>query len=197
MSQDPQTDNANRAAEADDKDASAAADGQPIRRLERDGVDFTLIGTAHVSRASADAVRELAASGKFDAIAVELCQARYEALTAERKWTDLDLYRILREGKAGLVMANLALSAYQRRIAEQMVDAQKLGERSRIGVDLLGGEDGIVRVWDLRSGDQVVQIDLEAQPSAISLAAGGEVLGAGVGGGAVTVRVSGPRVCWR
>ena len=119
MSQDPQTDNANRAAEADDKDASAAADGQPIRRLERDGVDFTLIGTAHVSRASADAVRELAASGKFDAIAVELCQARYEALTAERKWTDLDLYRILREGKAGLVMANLALSAYQRRIAEQ------------------------------------------------------------------------------
>jgi pheromone shutdown-related protein TraB len=40
-------------------------------------------------------------------------------LTAERKWTDLDLYKIIREGKAGLVMANLALSAYQRRIAEQ------------------------------------------------------------------------------
>jgi pheromone shutdown-related protein TraB len=92
---------------------------QPIRRLRRDGVDYTLIGTAHVSRASADAVRELAASGAFDAIAVELCQARYDALTAERKWTDLDLYRVLREGKAGLVMANLALSAYQRRIAEQ------------------------------------------------------------------------------
>ena len=60
---------------------------QPIRRLRRDGVDYTLIGTAHVSRASADAVRELAASGEFDAIAVELCQARYDALTAERKWT--------------------------------------------------------------------------------------------------------------
>lgn len=103
-----------------DPDARAAllAD-QPIRRLQRDGIDYTLIGTAHVSRASADAVRELAGSGGFDAIAVELCQARYDALTAERKWTDLDLYRILREGKAGLVMANLALSAYQRRIAEQ------------------------------------------------------------------------------
>ena len=35
MSQDPQTDNANRAAEADERDASTAADGQPIRRLER------------------------------------------------------------------------------------------------------------------------------------------------------------------
>jgi pheromone shutdown-related protein TraB len=92
---------------------------QPTRHLERDGVQYTLIGTAHVSRASAEAVRELAASGDFDVIAVELCQARYDALTAERKWTDLDLFRILREGKAGLVMANLALSAYQRRIAEQ------------------------------------------------------------------------------
>jgi pheromone shutdown-related protein TraB len=101
-------------------DASAALiAGQPIRQLRRDGVEYTVIGTAHVSRASADAVRELAASGGFDAIAVELCQARYDALTAERKWTDLDLYRVLREGKAGLVMANLALSAYQRRIAAQ------------------------------------------------------------------------------
>jgi len=96
-----------------------AAREQPIRRVRRDGVDYTLIGTAHVSRASAEAVSELAGSGEFDAIAVELCQARYDALTAERKWTDLDLYRVLREGKAGLVMANLALSAYQRRIAEQ------------------------------------------------------------------------------
>ena len=92
---------------------------QPIRHINRDGVEYTLLGTAHVSRASAEAVKEMAGSGDYDAIAVELCQARYSALTAERKWTDLDLYKIIREGKAGLVMANLALSAYQRRIAEQ------------------------------------------------------------------------------
>jgi len=92
---------------------------QPINLINRDGVEYTLLGTAHVSRASAEAVKEMAGSGEFDAIAVELCQARYSALTAERKWTDLDLYKIIREGKAGLVMANLALSAYQRRIAEQ------------------------------------------------------------------------------
>ncbi|HLF32452.1 MAG TPA: TraB/GumN family protein [Xanthomonadales bacterium] len=92
---------------------------EPVRRLDRDGIHYTLIGTAHVSRASAEAVREMANRDEYDAIAVELCPARYDALTAERKWTDLDLYRIVREGKAGLVMANLALSAYQRRIAEQ------------------------------------------------------------------------------
>ena len=98
-----------------DKETAA----QPMRIVERDGVEYTIIGTAHVSRASAEAVKSLSSSGRFDAIAVELCQARYDALTAERKWTDLDLYKIIREGKAGLVMANLALSAYQRRIAEQ------------------------------------------------------------------------------
>jgi len=92
---------------------------QPLRRIERDGINYTLIGTAHVSRASAEAVSEMAASDEFDAIAVELCPARFEALNSERNWADLDLYQIVRNGKAGLVMANLALSAYQRRIAEQ------------------------------------------------------------------------------
>jgi pheromone shutdown-related protein TraB len=92
---------------------------QPISTVHRDGVEYTIIGTAHVSKASADAVAQLASEGDFDAIAVELCQARYDSLTAERKWTDLDLFKIIRERKTGLVMANLALSAYQRRIAEQ------------------------------------------------------------------------------
>ncbi len=37
--------------------------------------------------------------------------------------------------------------------------------------------DRAVRVWDMRSGDLITQIDLAAQPSTIELAAGGEVLG--------------------
>jgi pheromone shutdown-related protein TraB len=64
-------------------------------------------------------VEALAGSGDFDAIAVELCPSRHHALTRQQQWKDMDLYRIIRERKAGLVMANLALGAYQRRIAEQ------------------------------------------------------------------------------
>lgn len=92
---------------------------QPTRELSRDGVHYTLLGTAHVSHASANAVREMARSGHYDAIAVELCATRLEALRGKKDWTELDLYRIFREKKAGMVMANLALSGYQRRIAEQ------------------------------------------------------------------------------
>ncbi len=92
---------------------------QPIREITRDGVHYVLLGTAHVSRASVDAVTEMANSDGYDAIAVELCPARHQALTKQQAWKDMDLYRIIREKKAGLVMANLALGAYQRRIAEQ------------------------------------------------------------------------------
>ena len=96
-----------------------ALNEQPIREITRDGVHYVLLGTAHVSRTSVEAVEQMAGSGDYDAIAVELCPARHQALTKQQQWKDMDLYRIIREKKAGLVMANLALGAYQRRIAEQ------------------------------------------------------------------------------
>ncbi len=95
-------------------------EGQPIARVERDGVHYTILGTAHVSKASVDAVRALAAQGDFDSIAVELCEGRYQAMTKPDALEQLDLFRVIREGKIGLVAANLALSAYQRRLAEQL-----------------------------------------------------------------------------
>ncbi len=92
---------------------------QPLREIVRDGVHYTLLGTAHVSPASVRAVERYAGEGDFDAVAVELCANRLEALDGKKSWQDLDLFQIVRSGKAGLVMANLALSGYQRRIADQ------------------------------------------------------------------------------
>ncbi|MEP6485355.1 MAG: TraB/GumN family protein [Rudaea sp.] len=92
---------------------------QPIARITRDGVEYTLLGTAHVSRASVTAVRHLIETEHFDAIAIELCDTRFRALRDREGWRNLDLWQVIREGKAGMVAANLALSAYQRRLAEQ------------------------------------------------------------------------------
>ncbi|MBS0570233.1 MAG: TraB/GumN family protein [Proteobacteria bacterium] len=92
---------------------------QPIARATRDGVEYTLLGTAHVSRASVDAVRAAIETGAYDAIAVELCESRYKAMHDPEAWRNLDLWRVIRDGKAGMVAANLALSSYQRRLAEQ------------------------------------------------------------------------------
>lgn len=101
----------------------AAAGGlhdQPHAIVEREGVRYTLLGTAHISQASVDAVNAELASGRYDTIAVELDAQRHLALTQPEALSQLDLFQILREGKTGLVAANLALAAYQRRLAEQL-----------------------------------------------------------------------------
>lgn len=100
-------------------DANSALAGQPHAHVARDGVEYALLGTAHVSRASVDAVRAAIETGSYDAIAVELCESRYRAMHDPEAWRNLDLWRVIRDGKAGMVAANLALSAYQRRLAEQ------------------------------------------------------------------------------
>ena len=102
---------------------SAPADpiaSQPHAIVERDGVRYTLLGTAHVSKASVDAVRAAIDTDTYDTIAVELDAQRLQAMTDPDALARLDLVKVLREGKAALFAANLGLAAYQRRLAEQL-----------------------------------------------------------------------------
>ncbi len=92
---------------------------QPVRRVHRDGTEYVLLGTAHVSRRSAEAVREMIAAESFDAIAVELCDHRARAMREPDAIARLDLFNVIREGKVGVIAAGLALGAFQRRLAEQ------------------------------------------------------------------------------
>lgn len=100
--------------------APAVLEGQPHAIVERDGVRYTLLGTAHVSQASVDTVREAIAGGGYDAVAVELDEPRLQALTEPDALAKLDLVQVLRTGRTAMFAANLALSAYQRRLAEQL-----------------------------------------------------------------------------
>lgn len=102
-------------ASADDPIAS-----QPHAIIERDGVRYTLLGTAHVSRASVEAVERAIATDRFDTVAVELDPARLQALTDPDSLAKLDLVQVIRKGRVAMFAANLALAAYQRRLAEQL-----------------------------------------------------------------------------
>jgi len=92
---------------------------QPLARVERDGVEYVLLGTAHVSRASVEAVKALIEREPFDAIAVELCESRARGIRDPEAFAKMDLFQVIRTGKAGMVFASLALSSFQQRIAEQ------------------------------------------------------------------------------
>ncbi len=112
------SDGMNELSQADGDDA--LFDGQPYRIVERDGIRYTLLGTAHVSLASVAAVERAIGSGRFDAVAVELDPQRLQALTDPDALTKLDLVQVIRKGRVALFAANLALAAYQRRLAEQL-----------------------------------------------------------------------------
>lgn len=93
---------------------------QPHKIVDRDGVRYTLLGTAHVSQASVDAVRDALEHGGFDAVAVELDEPRLQALSDPGALAKLDLIEVIRTGRTAMFAANLALAAYQRRLAEQL-----------------------------------------------------------------------------
>jgi len=94
--------------------------------IQLNGSNITLLGTAHVSKESVELVEEKILSNNFDCVAVELCPARYENLKNRSWWKNLDIYEVFKKKKASLLLINLALSAYQRRLADKVgVEAGK------------------------------------------------------------------------
>jgi pheromone shutdown-related protein TraB len=88
--------------------------------LEHDGRTFYILGTAHVSSASVKEVEDLIAEIQPDVVCVELCPARYKALTSQNAWQNLDIFKVIREGKTLFLLANLAIGAYQRRLGDEL-----------------------------------------------------------------------------
>ena len=116
-----------------------------IKVVHRNGVDITLVGTAHVSKESVALVEEKILTGNFDCVAVELCPPRYENLVNQSWWKNLDIYEIFRKKKAALLLVNLALSAYQRRLGEkigveagrEMIRATELAAEQNIRLEVV------------------------------------------------------------
>lgn len=92
---------------------------EPQREINLGDSRITLLGTAHVSRSSAEKVAELLSAGHYDSVAVELCPGRYNALLNPDDLAKMDLFKVIRQGRVTLVMASLALGAYQQRLADQ------------------------------------------------------------------------------
>lgn len=93
---------------------------QTIHRIDDNGREIILIGTAHVSQKSADEVKETIAVERPNAVCVELCQARFDAVANPDAWKNMDIAKVIREKKTSLLLANLFLSSFQRRMADKM-----------------------------------------------------------------------------
>ncbi|SFB30412.1 pheromone shutdown-related protein TraB [Lentibacillus halodurans] len=95
-----------------------------ITRIHLDNKEYILIGTAHVSKNSAEQVKEVIESEQPDAVCIELDKQRYQSVTEGNKWKDMDIFQVIKERKASLLLVNLAISSFQKRMAKQFgIDA--------------------------------------------------------------------------
>ncbi|WP_422479875.1 TraB/GumN family protein [Pleomorphochaeta sp. DL1XJH-081] len=126
------------------------------------GKEITLIGTAHVSRDSVDEVSKTIDEIGPDRICVELDTGRYKSKTEPQGWESLDIKTIIKENKGFLMLANMALSSYQKKLGEQMgvspgdeiMQAASLANERNIPLSFCDREIQVTfkRAWRLSNG---------------------------------------------
>ncbi len=95
--------------------------------------EIMLVGTAHVSAESLVEVKEAILSEAPDHICVEMDEGRLKNLEEGRRWSGTDLKNVLRKGQGFMMMANLALSSFQRRMGADT--GVQPGEEMKAAVD--------------------------------------------------------------
>ncbi|MGB3261227.1 TraB/GumN family protein [Paenisporosarcina sp.] len=90
-----------------------------ITRISLNGKELILIGTAHVSRQSAEEVKKVIERERPDSVCIELDEQRYQSVMDSNKWKETDIFKVIKDKKATLLLMNLAVSSFQNRLAKQ------------------------------------------------------------------------------
>ncbi|MBF0198281.1 MAG: TraB/GumN family protein [Planctomycetes bacterium] len=88
--------------------------------IEKGEQTFYILGTAHVSAKSVEEVDELIEKLKPQTVVIELCQARHDSINNEERWQNTNIFKVVKEGKGMLLLANLMLSSFQKRIGDKL-----------------------------------------------------------------------------
>ncbi len=90
------------------------------KEISLNGKKYILIGTAHISKDSVDEVAEVIQEVRPDSVCVELCASRYESIRKPDHWKNMDIVKVVKEGKAPMLMMNLILSAFQKKMGDKL-----------------------------------------------------------------------------
>ena len=91
-----------------------------VHEILLDGKKILLIGTAHISQSSVDEVNTVINQVNPDTVCIELCSSRYQAMLAKDQWKNMDIFKVIREGKSFLLFANLIMTAFQKRLGSRL-----------------------------------------------------------------------------
>lgn len=118
---------------------------QTVRRIEVNGREIILVGTAHISKESIDEAAEVIRTETPDRVCVELDEGRMQSLKNEKGWQELDITKVLKDGKGFLLLANLVLASFQKRMGsdvgvkpgDEMKEAVRIAEEAGIPTALV------------------------------------------------------------
>jgi len=91
-----------------------------VERFTVDGRELILVGTAHISRESADLVRQVVEAERPDCVCIELDERRYAALSQKNRFESLDLKQVIRQQQVTTLFLNLILVAYQQQLGGKL-----------------------------------------------------------------------------
>ena len=91
-----------------------------VTRINVDGKDVYLVGTAHVSKESVDDVRNTILAVKPNSICTELCESRCRAMVEKDNWKKMDIFKVIKEKKSVLLLAQLVMSAFYRKLGDEL-----------------------------------------------------------------------------
>jgi pheromone shutdown-related protein TraB len=106
-------------------------DNENVSRLEYRGKEIILIATAHVSQESVELVKRVVADEAPDNVCIELDEGRYDTIQHPDAWEKTDVVQVIKQKRVGFLMANMALSSYQRKIAKNL--------NAKVGGEMLQG----------------------------------------------------------
>jgi pheromone shutdown-related protein TraB len=129
-----------------------------IHRLTfKDGRQILLVGTAHVSKESVNEVSSYIDSEQPDHICLELDDGRFKNKEDEGSWSNMDIKKVLKEKKGFLLITNMALASFQKRMGnqsgsapgEEILGAARLAKEKEIPYSLCDREIQITfkRAW--------------------------------------------------
>jgi len=107
-----------------------------IYRIKKDDREIILIGTAHISQASKELVRETIEAESPDTVCVELDEGRLKSIQDPDRWKKTDLREVIKKKQLATLIANLVLGSYQKRMGAQT--GVKPGSELKEAVDIAG-----------------------------------------------------------
>ena len=128
-----------------------------ITRIWHGDKEIILIGTAHISKKSAELVKKVIELEQPDSVCIELDEKRYENIKNPKAWEEMDIVQVIKAKKTGFMLANLALSSYQKKMAKQLDTPvggemlQGIESTNEVGAELVLADRDIqttfLRIW--------------------------------------------------